>query len=904
MALQTTTYREMSDICLCTVPWEFGYADVYLPNYTSHAQRKANMRTVLNNFKANGKSFTGCRPVRNGSFFYLNIPYEDALDYNYVIYTDKDVLFRRGTTTTTETQETTTYDNESGCIVIDFMDTTYLDLEAFGSATVEPYQAYKITSLNKWYYKDINGTLFETSKHYVSQTTRSGGTYFERYAFITDVIRVNDYITGFEISTDLWVQYFVMNGGIHFGTTAQVVRAMSQEPDNIKKWRGVHDIVPERIVQTDKQRLKIWRYEDADGVLHSVTTTGTVNCNTGTAWSHTYDSTALEYGRCMSMVLWVTGHSCLNGLTYENASMDDYLDYELFGGLSHNWVVSGYQANGGAGVSMNGNTCNGLECIWIGHNVKNTTISWILGRYGYQLDGTAQSTYNTEGDQIIQICYVPSIAIHSMVMGGQQDKAMVNDSIEGRGVSVKYEYTSSDWYQGHSAKYKPIWFDNAELVLSDLSGTTQTYKLKDFHGSSMSQVGNPYFYLICDVTPTPSIWCCPMNYNIEYNPLNGDHQSFKSNLNPAYGFCLSQLPMGSWSSDSYGAWVAQNGGLDNMYKSLSLSNSVIDANARSSIANANAQIAQNNIQMQDNRDASNYAKTQASIANTQAGLAYEQEVYSSVANTAFDTAGNLASASGSGNIAGGVASALIGTLGGVANTAITAEYGGQILQGTYASNLNTANRTATSLTNQNRQLASANSALGVQIGAIQQTSNAQQALNALQLQMSITGAKASPDSGCYGQTATLMSNHMFGLWAWVNTPSYLDYEQACMYVDRYGYNYNGKIIYIGNYAEIGGYNTPATYKYSYPFVGRNNVNYVQFNDIRCFNDVNSTQTEYICIPDEYLRTIEEIFKHGVHIWHDLDHMYDYTYNNDPLSTLPDNNTELGDGFCYYSGNRY
>ena len=637
---------------------------------------------------------------------------------------------------------------------------------------------------------------------------KRNGEIVERYCFIKDYVAVNDELTALVLVPDVWTQCFLCDD-VGFDPKTLFAR-MHTKNDDIGEWRIPENVTATRFIQGDESPARIMAWVDAHGnwIANSNTTTsyGRSNCMLAIFVSSVDGWATSSY---TELSTWVTD-------SYDNTVWD--------GGFTGQTVIHVKHANFCQAYS-------GLHCFLCSYQATRSTIEAI----------TDQNIGN-----ILNIVTLPQVAIHSVVGGAYYNRALNSNSANCRCL-VSYESASgtSKW-QGYSPRNKKAWLDSKVLV-KDGCGTTQSFNLCDFKEHKV------YFEVVTPFAPDSSAWVIPCNYNkkcIENATSSiavtsgGTTYYFTPNRN--YAFACTPFPNNSFTSDSYQAYLAQNGGLDNMYKQVQLSNAMTELSANQNIAQQNLSIAQNTLQA--NLAQTTYTNSQSNLLNYTVGQLTNK--FNNMLGADITNAG--------------------------AKNAGTSAY--DYLNWNYAGGKQAEQNRVTQTSYEN-----ANAFAKESIGYIQQNANKQKQLNELSLQMSLTGAKAIPDTGITGTATGTAFCGLLGLAFATVTPCYVDAVMQDFMLDKYGYQVN-EYITVGTTGET----------CVNPLIGNNYHNYVQTENVRLINNGAVGETE--------LRVLESIFNNGVHLWHDKNNIRRFDLTDSRLTTV--DNYTLSDGVTHYTGSGF
>lgn len=150
-------------------------------------------------------------------------------------------------------------------------------------------------------------------------------------------------------------------------------------------------------------------------------------------------------------------------------------------------------------------------------------------------------------DDIITIFSVPSIAIYGI---GDYTLAELDDkltyfgtwltgtpSFDGRNISLSGVHNDLDGYTPKNQKLKTYPF--TYLGFTPTNGTSQVLRYEDF-------ANNPYFRMMSEINPNPSVYFIPVNYKKEQG------------ANVSESLIVSGYPMISYHTDFFSGWLAQN----------------------------------------------------------------------------------------------------------------------------------------------------------------------------------------------------------------------------------------------------------------------------------------------------------------------------------------------------------
>ena len=638
---------------------------------------------------------------------------------------------------------------------------------------------------------------------------KRNGEVIERYCFIKDYVAVNDELTALVLAPDVWTQCFLCDN-VSFDPKTLVSR-MHVKSDAVGEWRIPENVTATRYVQCDEQSAKVVAWTNGSGNWIANT------------------STDVAYARqnCM-LAIFVS--------SVDGWATSSYTDLETW---CNNGNYAGGQWDGGfTGQTVlhvkHANFCqaySGLHCFLCSYQATRTTIEAI----------TDQNIGN-----ILNIVTLPQICIHAIVGGAYINRAFNDTSANCRCLISYTRGDNTERWQGYSPRNKKAWLDS-KVIVKDNCGTTQTFNVCDFKDTEV------YFEVVTPFAPDSSAWVIPCNYNrkcienagksIEVTSGGVTHY-FTPNWD--YAFACSPFPNNSFTSDSYQAYLAQNGGLDNMYKQVQLSNAMTELSANQNIAQQNLSIAQNTLQA--NLAQTTYTNSQSNLLNYTVGQLTNK--FNNLLGTDITNIG--------------------------AKNAGTSAY--DYLNWNYAGGKQAEQNRVTQASYEN-----ANAFAQESIGYIQQNANKQKQLNELSLQMTLSGAKAIPDSGVTGTATGVAFTGMLGLAFSTVTPCYVDAVMLDFMLDKYGYQVNEYI-------------TPGVSGSTCvnPLIGNTYHNYVQTENVRLINNGAVGETE--------LRVLESILNNGVHLWHNKNYIRRFDLTDSKLSSV--NGYTLSDGVTHYNGSGF
>lgn len=228
-------------------------------------------------------------------------------------------------------------------------------------------------------------------------------------------------------------------------------------------------------------------------------------------------------------------HLVEEGLELGEYKMDSYSPLNKMGAPWNILAVSDSTPFGDGNTTGNiyGNVVSGLAY----YPFPNT-------ESGAQWLKTVIDAYTSAGkiDAIVMIFTVPKMLIELFVDLPSFEVGMPLPS----GYSFTYKTVNINKVIGNIDGYEPknnklISYPYKFLYFSNNNGQSAVFRYEDFKDYSME------FWLLGSVMPDPKIILEPYDYK-------GD------GLKPEYGLTLSGYPLGSWSSDTYTAWFAQNAG--------------------------------------------------------------------------------------------------------------------------------------------------------------------------------------------------------------------------------------------------------------------------------------------------------------------------------------------------------
>lgn len=221
----------------------------------------------------------------------------------------------------------------------------------------------------------------------------------------------------------------------------------------------------------------------------------------------------------------------------------EYGDYKMqayhpVGKMGESWNILATSDNAPLGISetvgnIYGNIVTGLTYFPFPNTYEGLT--WLKGII---------NTYASEGkpEAIMMIFTVPELIIKDAI--SQEDWEigfpLTTQMLLGQEIfRTSKQIIEHDGYipknnKLHTYPYK-------FLYISNNSGQSATYKYEDFTNDLME------FAVFGIIMPNPQVMLAPMSYKGE-----------GADVKYEYGLSLSGFPMGSWTSDQYTAWFAQN----------------------------------------------------------------------------------------------------------------------------------------------------------------------------------------------------------------------------------------------------------------------------------------------------------------------------------------------------------
>jgi len=146
-----------------------------------------------------------------------------------------------------------------------------------------------------------------------------------------------------------------------------------------------------------------------------------------------------------------------------------------------------------------------------------------------------------KSDAIVMLFTVPEFIVSSLVDNPNFDFDEPIPSQTFYGFEYIAKNKSITTLDGYTPKNNKMFtYPYKFLYVSNGSGMSAEYRYEDFNTSDMN------FVLTGGLMPDPKIMLCPSSYRGE---------GFQE-----YGLTLSGFPMGSWTTDTYNAWLASNGG--------------------------------------------------------------------------------------------------------------------------------------------------------------------------------------------------------------------------------------------------------------------------------------------------------------------------------------------------------
>lgn len=148
-------------------------------------------------------------------------------------------------------------------------------------------------------------------------------------------------------------------------------------------------------------------------------------------------------------------------------------------------------------------------------------------------------------EAITMIFTVPQLIINSSVSGGYTLGTPLDS-----GSSFDFEYftlttKSLNGLDGYIPKNNKLYnYPYKFLYVSNSTGGNATYRYEDFNSNNID------FTIFGSLYPDPDIMLAPRGYK----------GGLESEVKYEYGLMLKGFPLGSWTSDSYNAWLANNAG--------------------------------------------------------------------------------------------------------------------------------------------------------------------------------------------------------------------------------------------------------------------------------------------------------------------------------------------------------
>lgn len=619
------------------------------------------------------------------------------------------------------------------------------------------------------------------------------GKSVEHYCFIDEYVRVNDRLTFLKLSDDIFTMYFTMCHTEFQGKT--FVKRKHVNKDKIGMWREPESFVPERYVTASSEMMDALYWNDSEQQYYSL-------------------------GEYM-------GHNNVVCIFCDNATPAASYQYEVYSDTGDAYLAS--EAVFIRDASFNGQNMNGMQVIICGQDVPIDTIQDVV----HCFDGDASAS------QVISIKILPRHSVEQWLTD-YSDSNTIGDA-ESKRVDLYFSGRAIQDFQGYQPKNAYLLqYPYLYITVDDMQGNHQDFKVEDFKNLDV------LFSAYMDVSPNATVTLVPCNYEIA--PASGDH-GYTPNW--AYKMTMLDLPNGSWFTDTYKAWLAQQGGYDAIIKQNNLSNQIISTNETAQIAQANASIKQNEANL-------NLSQTQQ---RTNVGYQLTQGISSFINRNSSTSVGRFLS-SASSAIGGMFAS------GSAVGSAVTGNLLGEAQRAQY--------ETAQG------NIQFANEATRASIDAISANSNAQQQLNTMMMQNTLKGAQTMNDGANIATSNNNSAHNMLGFRAQMNTISLKDAKCLDHYLNIFGYP-------INEYISIE--------ESCLPLIGRREWNYLQTQN--CIIKTASDETRRVSDLD--LQVLQEIFNNGVRVWHNNPNvnMLNTNLDNSIMSSM-----NLHDGVLRYEGSDF
>ena len=233
-------------------------------------------------------------------------------------------------------------------------------------------------------------------------------------------------------------------------------------------------------------------------------------------------------------------HLVDEGLDTGEYTQENYIKVDKMGESWFILAVSDNTPMGNSEISGNiyGNVVSGLTYYPFPNNT--TGLNWLKNTI---------ELYDTSGkhDAIIMLFTLPEFIINDTVNhpNGWTIGEPIKSGYDGSMGIKNFTLTVKQYM--NVAGYKPknnklFTYPYKYLYISNNTGGNAVYRYEDFKADNLE------FKLMGFVYPDPDIMLAPMNYK------------GTSNIDPnyEYGLMLKGFPLGSWTSDAYNAWLANN----------------------------------------------------------------------------------------------------------------------------------------------------------------------------------------------------------------------------------------------------------------------------------------------------------------------------------------------------------
>jgi hypothetical protein len=170
---------------------------------------------------------------------------------------------------------------------------------------------------------------------------------------------------------------------------------------------------------------------------------------------------------------------------------------------------------------------------------------WIYKESEWEQLKTFLQNFIAKPDAIIFISALPAFLVANM-SGRMVDRFDIPEYMT---VGIDCPYGSIDGYIPKNNKL--FTYPYNALYVTNNQGGSATFRYEEFKKEIIDTLPDITFQIHGHISPNPTIQCSPVNYKTGNENALG--------VNTEYSLAITGYPLCSWNTDTYKAWVAQNG---------------------------------------------------------------------------------------------------------------------------------------------------------------------------------------------------------------------------------------------------------------------------------------------------------------------------------------------------------